>query len=201
MSIVTISRQIGSYGQEIGKQVAGQLGYRFIWRDLINKAARQAGAPAVALAMIDELHLLGICPTPRECQKYIEVVNQILCEIADQDNVVIVGRAGQCILANYPNCLHTRITAPEEVRAQRIAEKHGISIRAATEHVKASDRYRRNYLRRFHHIQWDDPALYDLNINTQRIPKEEAVAMICDHIKKREKRPLNSHQDEERNIE
>ncbi len=179
MSIVTISRQIGSGGQEIGRRVAGQLGYRMVWRDLINQAAQHAGAPAVALAMIDEFGLLGIKPTSQECEKYIQVVNQILHDLAQQDNVVIVGRAGQVVLAGLPGCLHTRITAPQKLRSQRIAERQSISLSAATEQVKTSERYRQRYLKRFYQVNWADASLYDLVIDTGKISIEEAVDMIC----------------------
>jgi cytidylate kinase len=183
MSIVTISRQIGSMGSEIGRQVADQLGYRLIGRDLINQAARRAGAPAVALAMIDEFQLLGICPSPEECQKYTEVVEQILLETASQGNMVIIGRAGQILLADWPLCLHIRIIAPKELRIQRVAQQHKISTSAARERVIASDRYRKNYLQRFYHINWNKPQYYDLVINTRQFSVPQAARLICEHIK------------------
>lgn len=179
MSIVTISRQIGSYGHEIGKQVADRLGYQLTWRDLINKAAKRAGAPDVALAMIDEFQLLGVCPSPQDCQKYIQVVQQVMEEMASQGNYVILGRAGQVILAGWPRCIHVRIIAPPEIRAARIAERRNISLKAAREQVKASDRTRRDYLKRFYQIQWDDPEHYDLVINTGQIRTQQAVGLIC----------------------
>jgi cytidylate kinase len=182
MAVVTISRQIGSLGYEIGKLVAEQMKYRIVWRELINQAALQAGVPTVALAMIDELHLLGLAPSQQETQAYIEAVDHVIRDYADQGNVVIVGRAGQVILAGQPNTIHVRIIAPEETRAQRLAEEQHIPVLSAFEQVKASDRYRMNYLRRFHHVDWDDPLLYDLVINTARLTPVDAAAWICELI-------------------
>ena len=64
MSAITISRQMGSRGRQIAFIVAETLGFTLVWRELINEAARRTGTPEVALAAIDELGLLGICPIP-----------------------------------------------------------------------------------------------------------------------------------------
>ncbi len=69
MDVITISRQLGSLGFEVGKIAAEQLDYRLVWRDLINQAASLAGAPEVALAMFDEFNLLGIEPTAAAIQR------------------------------------------------------------------------------------------------------------------------------------
>jgi cytidylate kinase len=195
MAVVTISRQIGSYGYEIGKIVAEQMKYRMIWRELINQAALQAGVPSVALAMIDELHLLGLVPSQQETQAYIEAVDHVIRDYADHGNAVIVGRAGQIILAGNPGTIHVRIIAAEETRAQRLAEKHHISVKSALEQVKASDRYRMNYLRRFHQVDWDDPLLYDLIINTTHLTAAKAASLISKLIE------LNENQEVEQKKE
>jgi hypothetical protein len=62
MAVITISRQMGSLGREISEEIARSLNYRVVWREVINEAAKRAGAPDVALATIDELDLLGIRP-------------------------------------------------------------------------------------------------------------------------------------------
>jgi len=75
--------------------------------------------------------------------------------------------------------LHVKIIAPQALRAERIAREQGIPMEAAWAQVEASDRTRRNYLRRYYHARWDDPELYDLVINTGRISPEAAAGLIC----------------------
>jgi cytidylate kinase len=179
MAIVTISRQLGSNGHDVAKQLAERLGYRFTYRDMINEAARRASTPEVALATIDELDLLGLTPAPRERKAYCQAVQQVMMELAQQDNVVILGRAGQIVLRDVPGVLHVRIVAPKELRVQRVAEQHHVSPEAALSQVEASDKNRRNYLRRFYHASWDDPEMYDLVINTARLAVQDAVDLIC----------------------
>ena len=178
MNVVTISRQLGSLGFEIAQSLAEQLGYRLVWRELINQAAIRAGSPEVALAMIDELNLLGICPPPEKCRAYFEAVEKVLHELADQGEVVIVGRGGQLVLRGHPQVLHVRIVAPLEVRVDRVAASKSVSPKAALAQIKASDRTRRLYFQKFYQADWDEPTLYDLILNSGRIPPDAAVEMI-----------------------
>jgi cytidylate kinase len=176
---ITISRQLGSLGYAVAQAVAERLGYRLVWRELINQAALRAGAPEAALAMIDELGLLGECASPQACLAYCEAVKQVLDEMASQGRVVILGRAGQVILHDTPHTFHIRLIAPLQVRAQRVASRESISLECALARIQASDRNRRNYLKRFYQANWNDPELYDLVINTAHIPVAAAAALIC----------------------
>ena len=81
MAAITISRQLGSLGYDISQAVADQLGYHLVWRDVINRAALRSGTPEVALAAIDELGLLDLCPSPEACQAYRQAVQQIMEEL------------------------------------------------------------------------------------------------------------------------
>ncbi len=179
MAIITISRQMGSLGFEVGNLVANCLGYRVVWRELINEAAQRAGAPEVALAVIDELGLLGLTPTARNSEAYLNAVKAVVLELAGKGNVVLIGRAGQRILANYPGALHVRLIAPLDLRVQRVAKTQNISIESAHAQIEASDQHRRQYLKRYYQADWEDPSLYDLVINTGRILPAAACELIC----------------------
>jgi len=179
MAVITISRQWGSLGTIVANAVADRLGYRLVMRQLINQAALRAGAPQVALAVIDELHLLGVAPTAEEYQAYIQAMHAVIEELAAQGNVVIVGRGGQAVLHERPGVLHVRMIAPLELRVERLADRHHISLAAARAQVRASDRERRSYLKRFYNANVDDPALYDLVINTAHLGAETACDLVC----------------------
>jgi cytidylate kinase len=179
MPTITISRQLGSLGDEVAQAVADRLQYRVVSRDLINQAASRAGAPEMALATIDDLGLLRMRPTPKTRRAYQQAVKGIMEELADESNVVIVGRAGQVILRNHPNVFHVKVIAPKTVRASRLVHTQGISLDAAQAQIEASDRTRRNFLRSYYHVRWDDPELYDLILNTTRLEPIEAACIIC----------------------
>ena len=176
---VTISRQMGSLGGEVARLVAELLGYRFFWREVINQAARQSGAPEAALATIDELDLLSMRPSPAERQAYRQAVEEIMEQIAEEGNAVILGRAGQMNLQGRPAVMHVRVIARLEVRIERVAARQKIPARCAREQIKASDRSRRNYLKQFYNVRWDDPELYDLVINTESFSAPAAAQIIA----------------------
>ena len=178
LAAVTISRQMGSLGYQVAREVANLLGYRLMWRELINQAALRSGNPEVALATIDELGLLGLCPSPKACKSYLEALRLFILELADEGNVIIVGRAGQMILRDRPDVFHVRVIAPAALRAERIARLHAIPLESAQAQIDASDGYRRKYLKRFYQVSWDDPELYDLVLNTAHLSPEKAAFLI-----------------------
>jgi CMP/dCMP kinase len=178
VTTITISRKLGSLGNQIAEQLGEALGYQVASRKVINEAAGRSGEPEVALAYIDDLKLLDLRPSYRARRAYHEAVREILEELAAEGQVIIVGRAGQSILGGRPDVLHVRVTAPEALRIDRVALKEGISAAAARARVESSDKSRRKYLRRNYHVDWDDPELYDLVINTAHLTAEVAATLI-----------------------
>lgn len=178
ISVITISRQLGSLGSQAARQAAEWAGFRLVWRDLINAAALRAGAPGAALAMIDELGLLGISLSKREVKAFRNALRQVMEELYAEGRVVILGRAGQALLRGKPGVLHVRLIAPPELRAQRVAERHQISLQSAAAQVETSDNNRRKFLRQFFDVDWDDPGLYDLVINTAQIDALQSARLI-----------------------
>jgi cytidylate kinase len=178
MPTITISRQLGSQGDEVAQAVGERLNFRVICRDLVNQAAIRCGAPEMALAVIDDLGLLKIRPSLRARQAFLRAMDQVVRELAAEGNVVILGRAGQVILRNSPDVLHVKVIAPASLRAERVAALHQISLEAARAQVESSDRARQNYLKRYYRARWDDPELYDLIVNTARLQPVEAACLI-----------------------
>lgn len=179
MTAITISRQLGSWGDEVAQAISERLAFQVTCRELINQAAMRAGAPEMALAQIDDLGLLGVHPSTKARRSYHQAIQYLMEEAANRGNIVIIGRAGQVILRDHPSVLHVKVIAPAALRAERIANDLNISTEAARAQVAASDRARRNYLRRYYHARWDDPELYDIIINTQRLSPDQAACLIC----------------------
>ena len=179
VSVITISRQLGSLGDEVAQAIAERLNFRVICRDLINQAAIRAGAPEVALATIDDLGLLGLRPSTLARQNYHIAVREMMEEYSKEGNIVIIGRAGQVILKDHPNVLHVKVIASSTLRAKRIAQAQSISLEAAQSQVEMSDKNRRNYLKRYYKVRWDNPELYDLIVNTARLNPSQAACLIC----------------------
>jgi len=178
MNVLTLSRQLGSQGDWIANTVAQSLGFSYMDHQIVNRAARRAGVPEVALAHIDELGLLGLRPSPQDHRAYISQVESVLLELASQGNVVIVGCGAQVVLANHPRTVHVQVVAPLDIRLGHLMKQEGIGEEAAMERLLASDRKRANYLKTNYGIDWLNQELYDLVINTKRIAPEAAVSCI-----------------------
>lgn len=182
---ITISRQLGSGGDEIAEMLASRLGWRCLCRDIIDRAARSSGAPEAALAEIDELKILGLRPAAAARQAYHQAVEAIIRQAAEEGEVIIVGRGGQVVLRHQPQVLHVKIVSPPDLRVRRLMTPEGIDEEAAVNRIVASDRSRAAYLRREYGIQWLDPLLYDLVINTGLGDLSWAVDLILVAVEKK----------------
>jgi cytidylate kinase len=178
MSTITISRQMGSQGNEIAWQVAQQLGWRRVNREVINRSALAARVPQVALAEIDELGLFGLRPSAKEWRAYQSQVEQFIHNLADEGGVVIVGRGGQVVLRDRTDVLHVRVIAPFEARVSWLQQKEKISVEAAQARLKESLKARAQYLQRSYGVQVDDPTLYHLIINTGLVNVSQATGLV-----------------------
>jgi len=179
MPIITLSREMGSRGDDIAVGVAEKLKLRLVGRNLLDQAARQAGVPEVALAEIDELGLLGVKPSREALQRYRLTVEGVMSDLADAGNVMLVGRGSQIVLAGRPGALHVRVIAPHAERVRCVQERCRVSAEAAAARIDASDRTRAGYLRRSYGARWDDAELYDLILNTAHWTVESAVDLLC----------------------
>jgi cytidylate kinase len=99
-------------------------------------------------------------------------------EFAGKGNQIIVGRASQIILSDFPNVLRIRIIASKQTRIRNICKSKNVNFYAASAQIEQSDSFRANYLRKFYDVDWNDPSLYDVIINTDHVKIEAAVEWI-----------------------
>jgi cytidylate kinase len=178
MSAITISRQMGSQGDELALQVAQRLGWQLVQRDLINQAALAAGVPHMALVDIDELGLLNLRPSAKEWRAYQNHVEGLIHAWAYKGEVVIVGRGGQMALRGWPDVFHLRVVTPLEMRLAQLQREKNISAEAAQARLEASAKTRARYLQRSYGVQLDNPTLYHLIINTGLLGLSPAVNLV-----------------------
>ena len=108
------------------------------------------------------------------------MVGLVIRGLAHEGNVLLLGRGGQVLLKDHPGALHIQTVAPLAHRVQELMIRHALGRRDAQNRVRASDRARFDYLRRYHDVDWLDPTLYHLVINTARVPIATAVNLIID---------------------
>jgi cytidylate kinase len=102
----------------------------------------------------------------------------VIRNLAQEGKVVLVGRGGQVLLQDMPQALHVQIVAPFPSRVATLVEREGIEEGEAAAKLRASDKARKDYLWRYHRVDWLDPTLYDLVINTAKVPCSLVVDLI-----------------------
>jgi cytidylate kinase len=184
MAIITISHQMGAGGPEIGMGLAQRLAYHYVDQELLQDAVRRYGVAEDKLSHLDESKPSLFERFDAETRHYITILQTTLLEFAETDNVVLMGRGGQWLLRGIPHALRVRIIAPFEHRVRqwikRSAEVTGEtpSQRAAAELVRRDDNEKKGRMRYLYEVDIDDPALYDLIINTDKLPHAAAGDMI-----------------------
>ena len=106
------------------------------------------------------------------------MVGLVIRGLAQEGNVLIVGRGGQALLGKHPGTLHVQIVAPFAQRCEVVMARLDLDQRAAQNRVRASDHARSDYLRRYHDRDWMDPTLYHLVLNTGKVAPARAVDLI-----------------------
>jgi cytidylate kinase len=178
MSIVAMSETVGSRGTEIGRALATALGWEFADREIITKAAESFGE-----GVSDLKHATEEKPTlwdrfRQSQQRYATYVEAIVLEMAARDNIVLVGRASTAILRDVRHALRARVIAAEDVRARRIEQQLGLTPEAALESVRQADNDLSARVRYLYHLDWNEPSLYDVVLNTERLSVGRAVAVL-----------------------
>ena len=177
MAVLTIPGELGSGSHAIAQQVAKTLGYEFVDKRIFDGVFRQYG-----LTKFDDLY--SSAPSFLDLLNadnlmLIAMANEMLEAVAKRGNVVIVGRAGFAVLAEYADVLHVHIQAPVAQRAQRVMEREDLpDLQTAEERVREDDDIHRKYVQRFYNKQWDEPANFDLVVDTGAVSGEQAVQQI-----------------------
>jgi len=137
----------------------------------------QDEAPSLTLPFVG-LFSATVSPLSASLERQVRVVGLVVQGLAKEGNVLVVGRGSQVLLRKHPGALHVQIVAPMPDRVKTVMVLYKLDKKAAESRVRASDRGRADYLRRYHGANWLDPTLYHLVINTGRVPVATAVDLI-----------------------
>ncbi len=182
MSIITISREMGTGGIPIAHKTAEKLGYTLLDGETIEKAANDYGLTPESIRKADEK------PPPFEANldKKVEFdllqIELLVLNFALKGDVIIYGRGGQYLLEGIRNVLRVRIVAPFEERVERWAEREWLDPDLARTMVRKSDQQRAGFIKYYFDREWENPLDYDLLINTSRVTIETAVDWICQGV-------------------
>ena len=185
MSVITISREFGSGGDVIARQVAQALGCHFVDQKFVSKILGQYGYVEFDKEYASLPTFWERFDAQREKQRDVmmNMLNRVIRATAQHGNVVILGRSGFEILRDFSDVLHVRLQAPFPVRVKRIMEEQQISAEQAESMVKQNDKVRIAFIEEFYRVPWNAIHAFDLVINTGKIAPTTAINWIVDTAK------------------
>jgi len=199
MAVITISRQFGAGGKTLAKMVADRLGYEFADSEIIAKVAEMANVSThwvetveneaggrlsrFVSRMVSKPLVDRILKDERgyiDEEIYLDYLVLIIAQMADEGNVVILGRGSQYILDDHPDAYHVLLIDRFENRVEFMQSNYGLSRSQAVSTVTSEDKRRRNLYQKFGKNDFDDPFLYHLVLNMSRIDLAHACRLVLD---------------------
>ena len=198
MAVITISRQFGAGGITLGKMVAEKFGYTFADTNIIKMVAEMANVsthfvetvekeaggkfskfisktvskPLVGRILKDEHGYI-------DEEIYLDYLVLIIAQMADDGDVVILGRGSQYILNDHPDAYHILLIDTFENRVKFMQDNYDLSHNRAVHVVKNEDKRRLNLYKKLGKSDYDNPDLYHLVLNRGRVSLDKASELIC----------------------
>jgi CMP/dCMP kinase len=204
--LITITRQYASGGSEVAQRAATALGWTVIDNQFVDEVARLAGLPEAEVArreervpgLLERLARTLAVGSPelfiaRPAVSQVEaneatvraLTERVIHEAAGEGRVVLVGRGAQAVLAQRPDALHVYVVASKPWRVRLAVTRLGVEPSSAERIVDDTDRQRDQYVATCHGRARQDPANYDLAINTERLGIEGAAALVVAEVRRR----------------
>ena len=198
-TIITIGREFGSGGHEIGAHLAEKLEIPLYDKEMLDRASKDSGIAEEILKAHDEkptssflyslvmdTYSLGYTNSaymdmPINHKIFLAQFDTIK-NLADKESCVIIGRCADYALADYPNVVSVFITADEDVKIKTLMERHKISESQAKDVMIKTDKKRASYYNYYSSKRWGDSRSYDLCLNSSKIGYDGVVKMIQDFV-------------------
>ena len=198
--VITISRQFGTGGHEIGAEIARRLNVKLLDKQILNEMARKFNIAEEAVEKIESRNPLWRDDFTQFYRSYMakaeysgqehdetsrqlfEAQAEVIRKIAAQESCVIVGRCGFHIFRNHPNALKIFIHADVDCRKKRIGRKYDISESDAAAMIVDNDYSRELYTKTFTGSEWQDARNYDISLNVKQFGVNGAVDFLMNVI-------------------
>ena len=199
--VITVSRQLGSGGEEVARLIAEKIGAPYLDREIISRAAALAGVSEEtvqeaerAQSFLDRMvELLGKYPVAAELgapipdlpatpaltvDTYRKLIEDVIRSVAEKGPAVILGHGGQMVLRDDTSVLRVSICAAFDRRIAHIMAGEGLTSAAARKHIQEEDGRIADFFRTYYRVAYNDPLIYDLTINLDRIAVPAAVDLV-----------------------
>ncbi|MDD6492256.1 MAG: cytidylate kinase-like family protein [Firmicutes bacterium] len=191
-TIISISREYGSGGHEIGRKIAQALGMKFYDRSLLDEIATEKNMDVSVLQKYDEQPRNVILS--RRVGNHTNSPEEIIAQFqfdfikkkADEgESFVIVGRCAETVLKDFEGLISIFITGERQHKIKRVMEHFEISEKEAILKMARHDRKRKQYHNRHSDAKWGDSRLYDLCINSSPLGIDGTIRVLENYINER----------------
>lgn len=201
--VITIARQYGSGGKTIGKMLAGEMGIPWYSRDILKMASEESGISEQLFMQFDEklknsLFKRILSPDiytgeliPPESSDFVSAKNlfnyqaEVIKRLAGTQSCIIIGRAADFVLRDYPNVVSVFVHGSEEFNLARAMEQNSMTEEEMKRFIAKTDRYRAEFYKHYTGREWTDARNYDLCLNSSKLGFEKCVEEIRAYIKVR----------------
>lgn len=180
MAVVTISRQAGSLGDEVARELASELGYHLVTPQEMHQLAVSYDPDfAGSVKDLERERGLGFLERIFFAQPVFKsLYAAVILELASRRQTLIIGRGAQVVLREVPQVVRARVVAPTRVRAARLAQTLGLAPEEARGYLERHDAERRALVRQIFDHDLRDWGLYNLVLNTEVLDVAGAVAIV-----------------------
>ncbi|MDO4343470.1 MAG: cytidylate kinase-like family protein [Eubacteriales bacterium] len=205
-SVITIGRQYGSGGREIGQKIAETLGIKCYDNELLDRAAKNSGicqelfenhdekpTNSFLYSLVMDTYSMGYASAalsgmPINHKVFLAQFNAIK-EIANEGPCVMVGRCADYALDDFSNRISVFIYGDMSKRIRRIANKYDLTDAKAKDVIQKTDKQRASYYNYYTSKRWGDISSYDLCINSSILGIDKTAEFICNFVREREAVP------------
>lgn len=192
--IITIGREFGSGGREIGQKLATELGIAYYDKELINLASKESGICGEFFEKADEktsgslfqAFAMGLSMNSAVFQNndflsndsLFQIQSDVIRKVARESSCVIVGRCADYILREDKNCFNIFIHCPHEDRIKRVCQMHNFSEQQAEDLIVKTDKTRASYYNYYTDKSWGAAASYHLTVDSSFLGIDKTVQYI-----------------------
>lgn len=201
--IITVGRQFGSGGRELGQMLANKLGINYYDKELLARAAEDSGLSSEFFEKHDERFprfINGIFSFAQgyqpintyaggsaiSCDSVYQAMNELIQKIAEKESCVIVGRTADYLLRDHPRCVNVFVHAPADHCVERILRRGDIRDAEKARSLAAkTNKLRANYYNFYTDKKWGAADSYHLTLDSSLMPMEDVAETIIDYIRRR----------------
>ncbi len=184
--VITIARDFGAEGHEIGRMLANELGIPLYDNELLVRASLRSGESIDKMAAYDEslaAENLAFLPDRYDSRSYsdklFQKMSQVILDLGETESCIIEGRLSDYLLRNNPNCISVLVTAPLEDRVEIVRNKRGLNKKQGLKLVRKQQKAREAFYKRYSGGRWTLASGKDIVVNRAKLGREGCMDVIA----------------------